>query len=96
MSRPDGEIGLPWQQSPEWDSEWQMWLQRVGDYTPRPRPHDLSRARYFALVSAFGDMEKYHTDPEFHARVHLAEQLLYAIDKAAGFGRKEHPNADAG
>lgn len=61
--------------------EWRLWLRRVASYVPS-RPHDVARARRFALVNVFGDMEQYRHDPDFHAKVHTVEQMLDLIDRA--------------
>lgn len=87
-TEPTGKTGLPAPGTPEWDAEWRYWLDKVASYHPRPRPHDLDRARRFALVSAFGTIEQYHTDALFHARIHAAEQLLRELDAATPNGRE--------
>lgn len=41
-----------------------------------PDPDASRRAMRWVLVHAFGDVRKYQFDAEFHARVHVAEQML--------------------
>lgn len=44
-----------------------------------PDPNALRRAVRWVLVHGFGDETAYHFDAEFHARVHLSEQLLHRL-----------------
>lgn len=76
------------EEADEQEVQWRLWLRRVASYAPS-RPHDVARARRFALVSVFGDMEQYRHDPDFRTKVHTVEQMLDLIDRATQSGRKE-------
>ena len=39
-------------------------------------PHAFERAVRWVLINTFGDIAKFHFEPEFHGRVHAAEQML--------------------
>lgn len=53
--------------------EWETMTSRVKEARD---PNAMRRAVRWVLVSTFGDLVRYHHEPEFHARVHTAENLL--------------------
>jgi hypothetical protein len=73
----------------DWEAISERWGQ-VLDEARNGSARTEDQAVRFVLVEVFGDMRLYFHDPEFHAKVSLASQMLQQLRSAVYYDRFEH------